>query len=197
MLPEIDEQIGKSEEYHYKVSRKKLYILLPKNCYTFETIDKADPRVTIAGNLEPYEIDRAAILKRVYSYAVHRIKMPLPDGVEDEAYFLALEYATPLMSLYDMSMNAEAELSRERWDEQGCFWTPTQRAFVTQRASHTKERKSKRTPLDTLTFALFHAAFTDLAYVISVGYFLPVMYVAVVKRMALRLEGAIQKITPN
>ena len=98
VLPKLDEQIGKSEEYRYKTLRKKLYILLPKNCYTFETIDKADPRVTIVGNLEPYEMNRAGILKRVYRHTVHRIKMPLPDGVEDEPYFLVLEYATPLLS---------------------------------------------------------------------------------------------------
>ncbi|XP_015753479.1 PREDICTED: stimulator of interferon genes protein-like [Acropora digitifera] len=118
VLPKLDEQIGKSEEYRFKVTRKKLYILLPKNCYTFETIDKADPRVTIAGNLEPYETNRAGILKRGYGHTVYRVKMPLPDGGEDEPYFLVLEYATPLMSLYDMSQNAEAGLSREQRDEQ-------------------------------------------------------------------------------
>ena len=122
VLPKLDEQIGKSEEYRYKILRKKLYILLPKNCYTFETIDKADPRVTIVGNLEPYEMNRAGILKRVYRHTVHRIAMPRPDGGEDEPYFLVLEYATPLMSLYDMSMSAEAGLSSEQRDEQVFFF---------------------------------------------------------------------------
>ncbi|XP_029210568.2 stimulator of interferon genes protein-like [Acropora millepora] len=117
VLPKLDEQIGKSAEYRYKVTRKKLYILLPKNCYTYETIDKADPRVTIAGNLEPYEMNRGGILKRVYRHTVHRIEMLGPDGSVDE-YHLVLEYAMPLMSLYDMSMNAEAGLSREQRDEQ-------------------------------------------------------------------------------
>ena len=32
VLPKLDEQIGKSEKYRYDVSRRKLYILLPKNC---------------------------------------------------------------------------------------------------------------------------------------------------------------------
>ena len=121
VLPKLDEQIGKSAEYRYKILRKKLYILLPKNCYTFETIEKADPRVTIAGNLEPYEMNRAGILKRVYRHTVHRIEMPRPDGSEDEPYFLVLEYATPLMSLYDMSVNTEAGLSRQERDEQVFF----------------------------------------------------------------------------
>ncbi|XP_074613458.1 stimulator of interferon genes protein 2-like [Acropora palmata] len=117
VLPKLDEQIGKSEDYRYEVSRRKLYILLPKNCYTFETIDKADPRVTIAGNLEPYEMNRAGILKRVYRHTVHKIEMLRPDGSVDK-YHLVLEYATPLMSLYDMSVNTEAGLSREERDEQ-------------------------------------------------------------------------------
>ena len=118
VLPKLDEQIGKSEEYKSVISKRKLYILLPKNCYTYETIDNADPRVAIAGNLEPYEVNRGGILKRVYRHTVHRIRRPRPDGGEDEPYFLVLEYATPLMSLYDMSENAEAGLSEEQRDEQ-------------------------------------------------------------------------------
>ncbi|XP_044173239.1 stimulator of interferon genes protein-like [Acropora millepora] len=137
VLPELDKQIGRTEqirnrsetdrnsgtaeqigESKFRVSRKKLYILLPKNCYTYETIDEADPRVTIAGNLEPYEMNRAGIHKRVYRHTVHRIGRPRPDGGEDEPYFLVLEYATPLMSLYDMSMNNEAALKSQERDEQ-------------------------------------------------------------------------------
>ena len=118
VLPVLEDQISKSEDYRFKIAKKKLFILLPKSCYTYETIDKADPRVICDGNLPAYELNRGGILKRVYRHTVHRIEMPRPDGDVEEPYYIILEYATPLMSLYDMSQNAEAGLSREQRDEQ-------------------------------------------------------------------------------
>lgn len=61
-------------------------------------------------------------------------------------------------------------------------------------AIHAKGRKSKRTPLDISMFALFHAAFTDLANVnlSLLANFYHVMCVAVVKRMGTELEVPIQ-----
>ncbi|XP_068708910.1 stimulator of interferon genes protein 2-like [Montipora foliosa] len=118
VLPVLEDQISKSEDYRFKITKKKLFILLPKSCYTYETIDKADPRVISDGNLPAYERNRGGILKRVYRHTVHRVEMPLPDGDVEEPYYIILEYATPLMTLYDMSRNAEAGLSREQRDEQ-------------------------------------------------------------------------------
>ena len=43
--------------------------------------------------------------------------MPRPDGEVDK-YYVVLEYATPLMSLYDMSQHPEGGLSRKERDEQ-------------------------------------------------------------------------------
>ena len=117
VLPNLEGQIVKSEHYRYKITKKKLFILLPKNCYTYATIEEADPRITVAGNLPSYDINRGGILKRSYKHTVHRIEMPRPDGEVDE-YHVVLEYATPLMSLYDMSEHAECGLSREGRDEQ-------------------------------------------------------------------------------
>ncbi|XP_067038045.1 stimulator of interferon genes protein 2-like [Acropora muricata] len=118
VLPNLDKRIGKSEEYKSIISKRKLYILLPKNCYTYGTIDNADSRVEIAGNLEDYKVNRGGILERVYRHTVHRIRRPRPDGGEDEPYFLVLEYAAPLITLYDMSENNEAGLEAEQRDEQ-------------------------------------------------------------------------------
>ena len=117
VLPHLEGQISKSLEYRYKISQKKLFILLPKTCYTYDKIVDADPRVKTAGNLDEYQINRGGILKRSYKHTVHRIEMPRPDGKIDE-YHVVLEYATPLMSLYDMSQHAEGGLSRQERDEQ-------------------------------------------------------------------------------
>ena len=116
VLPHLEGQIGKSD-YKYKITMKKLFILLPKNCYTYDKIVDADSRITVAGNLDSYDINRGGILKRSYKHTVHRIEMQRPDGEVDE-YHVVLEYATPLMSLYDMSEHAECGLSREGRDEQ-------------------------------------------------------------------------------
>ncbi|KAL9983080.1 hypothetical protein ACROYT_G005209 [Oculina patagonica] len=48
--------------------------------------------------------------------------MPRPDGGIDEYHFV-LEYATPLMSLYDMSMHKDACLSRQERDHQVVLFT--------------------------------------------------------------------------
>ena len=113
VLPHLKEQIAKSE-YKYNITEKKLFILLPKSCYTYDTIVEADPRIKVAGNLKSYDIDRGGILKRSYKHTVHQIKMPRPD----DDYYVVLEYATPLMSLYDMSREEECGLSRQDRDEQ-------------------------------------------------------------------------------
>ena len=34
VLPRLEEQIGKSDEFRYQITKKKLFILLPKTCYT-------------------------------------------------------------------------------------------------------------------------------------------------------------------
>jgi len=116
VLPKLDEQIGKSEEFRYKISRKKLYILIPKSCHIFKRIEEADSRVTLAGNLEPFEIYRAGT-KREYKLFVHSIQFV----GEAEPCYLVLEYATTLMTLNEMSRNSEAGLSREQRDEQVLF----------------------------------------------------------------------------
>ena len=116
VLPHLEGQIGKSD-YKYKITKKKLFILLPKNCYTYATIEEADPRITVAGNLDSYDINRGGILKRSYKHTVHKIEMLRLDGEVDE-YHVVLEYATPLMSLYDMSQHPEGGLSRQERDEQ-------------------------------------------------------------------------------
>ena len=116
VLPHLEGQIGKSD-YKYKITKKKLFILLPKNCYTYATIEEADPRITVAGNLPSYDINRGGILKRSYKHTVHKIEISGPDGEVNE-YHVVLEYATPLMSLFDMSEHTECGLSRQERDEQ-------------------------------------------------------------------------------
>ena len=116
VLPRLEEQIGKSK-FRYEITKKKLFILLPKTCYTYDDIEKADDRVKWAGNLPECKISRGGIKARSYKHAVQRIEMQRPDGGVDKYHFV-LEYATPLMNLYDMSNHADAPLGREERDHQ-------------------------------------------------------------------------------
>ena len=116
VLPHLEGQIHKSD-YKYSIEQKKLFILLPKDCYTYDKIVDADPRITVAGNLDSYDINFGGVMKRSYVHTVHRIHMPRPDGNVDE-YHVVLEYATPLMSLYNMSRHGECGLSLQDRDEQ-------------------------------------------------------------------------------
>ncbi|PFX29186.1 stimulator of interferon genes protein-like isoform X2 [Stylophora pistillata] len=117
VLPHLKDQIAKSEQFRYKIKKKKLFILLPKTCFTHADIVDADPRVKWAGNLPELKISRGGIKDRIYKHAVHKIEMPRPDGTMDEYHFI-LEYATSLMTLYDMSQHADAPLSRKERDHQ-------------------------------------------------------------------------------
>lgn len=119
VLPHLEGQIGKSV-YKYDIIEKKLFILLPKNCYTYSRIEETDPRITYAGSLDSYNFNRYGILQRSYRHPVHRIQMPLPNG-EVKDYHVIVEYATPLMYLYDMSVHPECGMSREERDEQVTF----------------------------------------------------------------------------
>ena len=74
-------------------------------------------RVKWACNLPECKINRGGIKARSYKHAVQRIEMPRPDGGVDKYHFV-LEYATPLMNLYDMSTHADAPLGREERDHQ-------------------------------------------------------------------------------
>ncbi|XP_067038046.1 stimulator of interferon genes protein 3-like [Acropora muricata] len=113
VLPKLGQQISNSEEYRDRITSTKLYILIPKDCYTFQKIEEADRRMTADGNLEPYETYRAGT-KRVYKHTVHRIQYE----DEEEPCYLVVEYATTLMTLYEMRSATEAALSKEQRNEQ-------------------------------------------------------------------------------
>ena len=117
VLPKLKDQIGESELFRYKITKRKLFILLPKTCFTCTDIVDADPRVKLVGYLPALKIKRGGIKERIYKHAVHKIELPRPDGTVERYHFI-LEYATPLMSLYDMCEHADAPFNREERDHQ-------------------------------------------------------------------------------
>lgn len=129
VLPRLEAQIAKSSEFRYKITKKKLYILVPKTCYVYDNIADADPRVTWAGDLTPCKINRGGIRERIYKQAVYRVDMSDKPGMTRE-YFFILEYASNLMSLYDMSLHEDAPFSRQERDDQVIIVLPQLKSFA-------------------------------------------------------------------
>lgn len=115
VLPHLEQQINKSEKHRYSINVQKVFILVPKNCNFPPNgkITAEDDRIKLDGSLEPLKISRGGIHERLYKHSVHRIDMP-----NKEPYYCIAEYATPLLTLFDMSNNPEAALKRDEKDHQ-------------------------------------------------------------------------------
>lgn len=118
VLPHLPTQIDRSnQEFRENIYPIKLLILLPKDCYCYKSLSECDDRIKSLGNLPPLSINRAGVQKRQYHHTVHKITIPKYDQYEGE-YYCLVEYATPLMSLYDMTKDSNAGFSKEECLEQ-------------------------------------------------------------------------------
>lgn len=120
VLPCLEYSIGNSEQFRHRLSVKKLFILLPQTCFTYDDIGDADFRVRYAGNLPSIKIARFGRRNNSFSHSVYRLQMPRQNGGIDEYHFV-IEYAMPLMSLYDMSNYPGTSVGREERDHQVNF----------------------------------------------------------------------------
>lgn len=83
----------------------KLYILIPKSCYCPPSITAADPQLKVAGVTPSFVANRAGNQRREYKNTVYCFE------AENTDYYCLVEYATPILSLYEMSNSEEAGLS--------------------------------------------------------------------------------------
>lgn len=83
----------------------KLYILIPKSCYCPPSITAADPQLKVAGVTPSFVANRAGNQRREYKNTVYCFESDKTD------YYCLVEYATPILSLYEMSNSEEAGLS--------------------------------------------------------------------------------------
>ena len=111
VLPELESQINILAEYRRKIKTRKLFILLPKNCYVRQLIKQADEHVHEDGNLPELTQNQAGIKMRSYKHTVHKVT---EEGGRE--HYLVVEYATPLKSMYEMT--EKGVLSREERDQQ-------------------------------------------------------------------------------
>ena len=118
VLPCLLDRILDSEQFRSKIETKKLFILVPRTCFTYGDINDSDVRVNCAGNLPPtLRLNRCGVKQRPLTNAVQRIEIPRPDGYTDELYCV-MEYASPLRTLCDLSMRYENSISSEERDHQ-------------------------------------------------------------------------------
>nr|XP_019937633.1 PREDICTED: stimulator of interferon genes protein isoform X1 [Paralichthys olivaceus] len=82
---------------------KKLLILIPLNANISHKLEDEDNCITFYDNLPNNEIDRAGVRGRVYKHSVYRVAGE--DGKDREC---VVEYATPLLTLYNMSQESSA-----------------------------------------------------------------------------------------
>ncbi|NXN23351.1 STING protein, partial [Nycticryphes semicollaris] len=85
----------------------KLHILVPLSCDVYDDLEKADSNIQYLTDLTETTLTRAGTKKRVYKHSLYMIRD------EDKLWSCAVEYATPLQSLYAMSQDECAAFSRE------------------------------------------------------------------------------------
>ncbi|NWW36996.1 STING protein, partial [Panurus biarmicus] len=91
----------------------KLHILVPLSCDVSDDLEKADSNIQYVTDLTETTLARAGIKKRVYKHSLYTIR-----DEENQLWHCAVEYATPLQSLYAMSQDECAAFSQEERLEQ-------------------------------------------------------------------------------
>ncbi|XP_030000991.1 stimulator of interferon genes protein [Sphaeramia orbicularis] len=77
---------------------RKLLILMPLNAKISHKLEEEDDRIRFYDNLPNNEIDRAGVRGRVYKHSVYRVM-----DEHKKVHECVVEYATPLLTLYNMS----------------------------------------------------------------------------------------------
>ncbi|XP_030359897.1 stimulator of interferon genes protein [Strigops habroptila] len=86
----------------------KLHILVPLSCDVCDDLEKADSNIQYLTDLTETTLTRAGTKNRVYKHSLYAIR-----DEDNKLWHCAVEYATPLQSLYAMSQDECAAFSRE------------------------------------------------------------------------------------
>ncbi|XP_057306109.1 stimulator of interferon genes protein-like [Hydractinia symbiolongicarpus] len=96
-----------------KISSEKVFIIIPKNCWCYESFDKVDKRISFLTSMPEQRITRGGVQERVYKNTLYRIQL---EGKEPK--YIMMEYATPLLALFDMARESNAQFTMADRDEQ-------------------------------------------------------------------------------
>ncbi|XP_075716072.1 stimulator of interferon genes protein [Rhinoderma darwinii] len=124
ILPVLKSLIKKFNEENNNLLRSpetlKLYILMPLSCKIYNDLEEVDNNITYIKEIPPFYMDRAGIKARIFKNNVYRIL-----DEEHRPYYCIAEYATPLVSLYEMSDTASAAFSKQDRIEQAKLFYST------------------------------------------------------------------------
>ncbi|XP_072923672.1 stimulator of interferon genes protein isoform X2 [Hemitrygon akajei] len=110
ILPTLEGRINSIiKEVPEFIGIKRLYILIPFSCKVYDRLEKKDNRIKFHHNLPEVHLDRAGIKGRSYTNSIY-----LVNDERGKSHHCILEYATPLQSLFEMSNDATAAISKEQ-----------------------------------------------------------------------------------
>uniref|UniRef100_A0A667ZG25 Stimulator of interferon genes protein n=1 Tax=Myripristis murdjan TaxID=586833 RepID=A0A667ZG25_9TELE len=108
-------------------SSRKLLILIPLNANIAHKLEDEDDNIRFYDNLPNSEIDRAGVRGRVYKHSVYNIFDENGKGHQCVA-----EYATPLLTLYNMSQESSAGFGEPERRQQVLLFYRTLRDILEQ-----------------------------------------------------------------
>ncbi|KAI7801604.1 stimulator of interferon [Triplophysa rosa] len=112
VLPDLNEKV-RNNATRMRLSSHRLHILLPLNAAAPNKPEDEDDHVVFHENLPELQLNRAGVRQRSYKNSVYKI-----TGRNNETYYCALEYATPLQTLYQMSQDRNAGFGEKERKEQ-------------------------------------------------------------------------------
>ncbi len=114
-----------NSEWRDILSSKKLFLLLPRDCYAYGSLSREDSNIEIVpGSVIEHRAYRGGV-SRVYRLNVYKI-----NRTNNCPLYVLAHYASPLCCVYDMSCSADVKLSREDGDVQAKLFLRTLEAIL-------------------------------------------------------------------
>ena len=96
----------------------KLFIVIPKECNCASSFSVVDPNIQYVAEAHQKTISRAGTVRRAYKNSIYKVNSPT-HGV----FYCLMEYATPLMSMFEMHADSRCNFTSEDRDQQvGMFY---------------------------------------------------------------------------
>lgn len=127
VLPRLEDSIAAFRATHsaspfQSRGSKRLLLLLPLNANIVHKLEDEDTNIHFYDNLPNVEFDRAGVRGRVYKHSVYHV---LDEN--GKSHQCVVEYATPLLTLYQMSHESSAGLGdKERREQVRLFYKTLQ-----------------------------------------------------------------------
>ncbi len=119
ILAVLYDKVGNSE-WKDILSSRKLFLLLPRDCYAYGSLSREDSNIEIVpGAIIEHKTYRAGVPK-VYRLNIYKI-----NRADNCPLYVLAHYASSLCCLYDMSCSSDVKLSREDRDEQAMLFLRT------------------------------------------------------------------------